>query len=354
MNRMHAIPIVVATIAIVGAAGYLVVDRRVNPDVPGSAFQLDLNPHLRPSAEAFEWKQVRKISLALQDPIAIEVSSADFILVLGRRPDQQGDVVWMDQAGNVHGAMELSFVPQCATIDSAASGEVPSILVASANQVHRVDFASRQVTPWASMSADANITAIAMSDTGVYLADAGQRLVHHFDHSAGLMNQWDGSDRVPDGRRFNVPSNHFELLCSGDGLLYVVNPGLHRVETYSSDGKFELAWGESGVDVESFFGCCNPVHLSRLPDGRFLTSEKGIPRIKVYTADGQFDGLVAASQDLQVDSSRLGDPRTDMTPAIFDVASNSAGEILVLDPLQHCVRVFAQERVADQRELAGN
>jgi len=35
-------------------------------------------------------------------------------------------------------------------------------------------------------------------------------------------------------------------------------------------------WGKRS-GIADFFGCCNPAHLALLPDGRFVTSGKGIP-----------------------------------------------------------------------------
>ncbi len=38
------------------------------------------------------------------------------------------------------------------------------------------------------------------------------------------------------------------------------------------------SWGRAGSSVADFFGCCNPSHIARFADGRFVTSERGIPR----------------------------------------------------------------------------
>ena len=37
--------------------------------------------------------------------------------------------------------------------------------------------------------------------------------------------------------------------------------------------------------MADFFGCCNPAQLAVLPDGRFVTAEKGIPRVKIYSRE---------------------------------------------------------------------
>ncbi|MBM3243119.1 hypothetical protein FJZ31_43220, partial [Candidatus Poribacteria bacterium] len=50
--------------------------------------------------------------------------------------------------------------------------------------------------------------------------------------------------------------------------------------------------GYLSMDIDGFCGCCNPVNFAMLPDGRFVTCEKGLPRVKIYDADGTFSGVV--------------------------------------------------------------
>ena len=78
--------------------------------------------------------------------------------------------------------------------------------------------------------------------------------------------------------------------------------------------------------MADFFGCCNPAQLAVLPDGRFVTAEKGIPRVKIYARDGSFQTVVAGPSQL-----------TD-TPA--DLAADRHGRVLVLDGRAAKVRVF--------------
>ncbi len=92
--------------------------------------------------------------------------------------------------------------------------------------------------------------------------------------------------------------------------------------------------------MSDFFGCCNPAHFAVLPDGRFVTSEKGIPRIKIYTAQGQFECVVAGPEQLAVDDSRMADPSEGADKRVFDVAVDRQGRVLVLDPRNRTVRVY--------------
>ncbi len=82
------------------------------------------------------------------------------------------------------------------------------------------------------------------------------------------------------------------------------------------------------MKLEGFCGCCNPSHLARMADGRFVTSEKGLPRVKLYAEDGTFVGLVAGTDAFAKETVGL------------DLAVDGDGRILVLDPVAKAVRVF--------------
>jgi hypothetical protein len=122
------------------------------------------------------------------------------------------------------------------------------------------------------------------------------------------------------------------------------------MEAYTFEGDFELAWGEASMGIEGFCGCCNPVNFSLLPDGRFVTSEKGLPRIKVYEADGAFAGVVAGPRDFDANkraccsSAAVSAPLDDVSicqSGGIDVAADARGRVMALDPVDRVVRVFA-------------
>ena len=135
-------------------------------------------------------------------------------------------------------------------------------------------------------------------------------------------------DETRDIPGFIIPSPFFDVGIDPDGFLWAANTGRHSLENYTLDGDFRSSWGEFTIDIEGFCGCCNPTHFVLLDDGRFITSEKGIPRIKEYNRLGNLESVVAGPD--QFIEGTVG----------LDLARDSGGKIYVLDPMKKEVRIF--------------
>jgi hypothetical protein len=82
------------------------------------------------------------------------------------------------------------------------------------------------------------------------------------------------------------------------------------------------------MSIEEFCGCCNPSHIALLDDGSFVTSEKGIARVKVSNRIGKLVSVVAGSDQFTEGTEDL------------DLAVDSKNRIYVLDPKRKMVRIF--------------
>ena len=127
---------------------------------------------------------------------------------------------------------------------------------------------------------------------------------------------------------FVIPSPYFDVKTDPKGTIWVANTGRHLLEHFDKDGNLLGSWGEATMTMEGFCGCCNPSNFAFLPDGSFVTSEKGIERIKIYNPDGKFRFLVAGPSAFTEGTKGL------------DLAVDSKGRIVVLDPERKQVRIF--------------
>jgi hypothetical protein len=187
------------------------------------------------------------------------------------------------------------------------------------------------------------LTSIALSEQDVFVADASSRLIWHYDTSGKLLGRIGEADEQQGIRGFVIPSPYFDVAVSADGLLRAANPGARRIEAYTLEGDLLGHWGKESAAIDGFFGCCNPANFAVLPDQGFVTVEKGIPRIKIYDKQGEFQCVVAAPETL-VPGGLVGQEiREDHATDVFDVAVDRDGRVLVLDPSRRAVRIFVKK-----------
>jgi len=131
----------------------------------------------------------------------------------------------------------------------------------------------------------AYLTGIAVRGGDVWLADAGNRVIHRFDTTGDFIADIGSRESEPERPRILCPSPYLDCAVAADGTLYNVDPGRWQVEHTDANGKLVGTWGRQGSDWMEFSGCCNPTNLAILKDGRIVTGEKGIPRVKVIDAE---------------------------------------------------------------------
>ena len=165
----------------------------------------------------------------------------------------------------------------------------------------------------------------------VFIADAGNKIVVRYNLQGDIINRIGEKDVAQEIDGFVIPSPYFDIAIGYEGNLWIVNPGRHKLENYTFDGKLRSSWGETSINLNGFCGCCNPTHIALLSDGSFVTSEKGLPRVKVYNQMGKFKEVVAAPD--QFDEGTIG----------LDLAVDSENRILVLDPRRQQVRIFTRK-----------
>jgi hypothetical protein len=199
----------------------------------------------------------------------------------------------------------------------------------------------KQTALWPAPDPQAWITAIEPHGEDVYVADSSSRLILRYDRSGKITKRIGGKDKERNVPGIILPSPYLDVKVAPDGLLRVNNTGRHCVELYTRDGDLELSWGKPTAAIEGFCGCCNPIALDVLPDGRYLTCEKGLPRVKIYSADGAFHTVVAGPETFP-ENSRHGAARDpiDGTMGGLDASPGPGGTILVLDLVTANVHVM--------------
>ena len=297
----------------------------------GDVFKYDLSEFTKTDPKLIKYKESSKIKTGLQKAFAIAIDSKDRIYIAGDK-----SIRIFDDKGNILSEIRLPDSATCLTI--ADNG---NIYIGMKEHVEIYDQQGKSISKWNSLGKNAVITSIAINGNDVFVADAVGKIVQRYDASGNFINSVGKHDPDKGINGFIIPSPYFDLAVASDGLLRVVNPGAHQIEAFTFDGNLEFSWGETAVDIKGFSGCCNPVNFSILPDGRFVTCEKGIPRVKIYSAKGVFESVVAGAENFAktvgIYNPALGGD--DATKAL-DVAVDSKGLIFILDPAEKTIRIF--------------
>ena len=300
----------------------------------GKDFVYDLNDiaKIDPNLILYE-ESGEPIRTGFTESHAIVVASDGTIYVAGDKA-----IRIFSESGQTRDEIKLAEAPRCLAV--ATDGK---IYVGMKDHVEVYDHQSQRIAAWQSAGKDAILTSIAVYKNDVFVADAGNRIVVHYDTDGNVINHIGKKDIDRDIPGFMIPSPYFDLAVGRDGLLRVVNPGLHRIEAYTFEGDLEFWWGKFSTDLEGFTGCCNPVTFAILDDGSYVTCEKGLVRVKVYDADCTFVGVVAGPEQLVEDGvARICYLPQDCQKGGFDVAVDTKGRVFVLDTIKNIVRVFTR------------
>ena len=244
----------------------------------------------------------------------------------------------LSRTGNLERVVPLSGESRCVAV--APDG---TLYVGLRSHVEVFDTDGQRLASWEKLGARAFLTSIVIAKDEVLVADAGNAVVVRYDAAGTEIGRIGEKDAERDIPGFYVPSPYFDIAMAPDGLLRAVSPGRLRIEAYTLDGDLEFWWGENGVRVEGFCGCCNPVNFAVLPDGSCVTAEKGLIRVKIYDPDGVFQAVVAGPEQLvEGGASRVFENVDDARASGFDVAADADGRIYVLDTIENTIRVFAK------------
>ena len=218
------------------------------------------------------------------------------------------------------GSLRLPGEPTCITEDG-----VGDWLIGLGDHVERYSSSGKLLASWASVGNSSLLTGITSVKDIVYVADAGARVVRKYDlqgHQFGQMPK----------AGLTVPSPYLNVCIANEtGQVWVNDPGRHHLTVMRQNGDVLRTIGQVSMTLEGFCGCCNPMDFVVLPDGRFITVEKGIPRVKVYNKDGTLDSVVAGPSDFAPGTAGLR------------LAADDARTIYLLDPMTRTIRVYQRK-----------
>ena len=226
-------------------------------------------------------------------------------------------IVHYAQTGEILKRISLPAMPSDILVDSSEGFFAGKILVAYRYGVWVYDGEGNQIQVFsAPVSVLPNqepfISSIAVHENALYMADAMQNVIYRFD-TKGKCDLMIGKDlsHNEEGEPFpgfDADWPYFDLAVDSAGVIWVGDTKNRRVVPFDHDGIWlsSKAWGKSGYSAESllqggsilpaadeFFGN-NPTSIALLNDGRFVTVERIVNQVKVFSNSGDFLTYVTA------------------------------------------------------------
>lgn len=285
-------------------------------------FEYNIKRYTESESGLLHFSEVSRIPLDLPHIYGLAVGPEDNIYVSG-----ENAITIFSANGILLSTISVDEPVLCLAVDHNRE-----VYVGMNDHIEVYDGNGAKKAVWDSPEVDAIFTSLALSEHYVFVADAGNLIVWKYDKYGKLLQRIGARDENKDIPGFIIPSPYFDVAVDSDGFLWAANTGRHSLENYTLDGDFRTSWGEFSMGFEGFCGCCNPSHFIVLEDGSFVTSEKGIIRVKVHNQLGEVVSLVAGPD--QFVEGTVG----------LDLAADSAQRILVLDPKQKLVRIFIKNK----------
>lgn len=262
------------------------------------------------------YAETSEYTIKMDQVRGIAVDRQDNIYVVGDR-----SIIPFTSTGSPRPPILQEYAPYAIAVDNG------NLYVAMQDHVRVFTTRGVYVSVWDSHDLDSRFCSISCNGSDVFIGDAGNRVVLHYNTEGTLLG-------VIGKGHFVAPSRHLDVCAVSNGSVWAVNPGKHTIALYNNLGSRSKSWGISSLAAKGFSGCCNPTDIALTKDGGFITSEKGIPRIKLYDKNGKFVCIIAPPEAF------------DSTSEGLDVAVDSKGRVLVLDTKRKSIRVFERRRTS--------
>jgi hypothetical protein len=308
--------------------------RAASPGKDANPFALDVERLRKTDPKLIHYEQVGQFGSPNQNPRRIAIGPDDRVYIAAAN-----SVTVLDRAGARISEIACPAVVRCVAV--AGDG---AIYAGVRDHVEVFDRNGKLLATWDTPGKRTWISGLAVGEKDVFAADSGNRVVLRYEKSGKLVSRIGEKNKDRNIPGFILPSPYLDVELARDGLLRVNNTGRHRVEAYTVEGDLEFFWGKPSAAIDGFCGCCNPVGLALLPDGRYVTCEKGLPRVKIYSKDGAFECVVAGVESFP--ENWLKCSLADCTVGGLDAAVDSQQRVFILDLVKADVRIMARKKDA--------
>lgn len=322
--------IALSIIALIAILGFMAYDFFGDSKSDANPYEYNLDEWTQVDPAEISHQEVQQIAVDMEVLRAIAVDAEDQIYVSG-----QDKLIIYDQSGKLlkETPTQMQAFSMCISKWPANGQEEGKLYLASRNNIQVYNLQGELLDTWEVHVEKAIITSLAVTEHNLYLADAGNKIVYRYNLEGEFQNEIGRKDPEKGIEGFIIPSPYFDLAIGREGELWAVNSGRHQLESYHPDGKLIYSWKKTSMGLDGFSGCCNPSHIAMLSNGNFVSSEKGIERIKISSPMGEFISVVAPPKAFKKGTRGI------------DLVVDSEDRILAIDPEKNMIRIF--EKVED-------
>lgn len=305
--------------------------RGASGDSAPNPFAYDVDRLGATEPKLVKYEQVRIVTGLEAEARRMAIGPQDYFYIAAGKGVQT-----LDETGGPLAQIPLSSPARCVAVS-----EDGMVYVGVRTHVEVFNAKGQPIATWEAPSHKTWLTGLSVGANDLFAADSANRVILRYDRSGKLIGRIGEKNQQRDIAGLIVPSPYLDVKLGRDGLLRVNNPGRHRVDVFTAGGDLEFSWGKPSAAIEGFCGCCNPIGLAVLPDGRCVTCEKGLPRVKVYSVERTLD-CVVAGPELFRQNGRAGQisDRADGTLGGLDAAIDSHGNVCILDLVAGNIRVM--------------
>ncbi len=315
-NKIIVIFLIVVTLIIIGVVVFDFSSSR--PDKrKGNPYEYSVDEYKSVNKNLVKYKEIKQIKINAEKPHALSYSDNKIYCLA----DNYLQV--LNLSGKQLLKKTFNDIPRCVT----QMGK-DKIVVGFKNYISIITKNGKIVQTSAPETGKSIFTSVDFNEPTIYIADAGERKVLLYNLKAEKIGEFEGESGASVLHGFIIPSPYFDLAVNKKNELWVVNPGMHALQNYLDDGSLMDFWEKSSIEIDGFSGCCNPAHFTFLPNGNFVTSEKGLVRIKEYSPTGELISVVAPPEKFEENGQAP------------DLTSDENGTILALDFDKKVIRFF--------------
>ena len=125
-------------------------------------------------------------------------------------------------------------------------------------------------------------------DGSLYISDTSNNRIQHLAADGSVLQVWGSFADISKG---SAPGGTFfepwGIAVSMDGSVFVADTWNHRIQKFTSDGKFVNMWGYFG-QADTPFAIWGPRDIAIDSKGKLFITDTGNKRIVIYDADGNY------------------------------------------------------------------